>query len=77
MSQDTSTRYATTADIDAARHGEPLRARFRNGITGPWTDGYLIGWVQGKQPWLCAKFADLDATFEECDSYQYCEVYDG
>ena len=71
-----TTRYATITDVDAARHGEPRWARFRNGVTGPWTDGYLVGWVQCDRPWICGKFADVDCTLEECESYQYCEVYE-
>jgi hypothetical protein len=77
MSNTITTRHATIPDIDAARHGEALWARFRNGVTGPWRDGYLVGWIQCDQPWVCGRFADTDHLVEECDYYQYCEVYCG
>ena len=70
------TRDATTTDIDAARHGDAKWARFRNGITDAWRDGYLVGWIQSDQPWVCGRFQDTDHLIEECDFYQYCEVYE-
>lgn len=75
MPNTTRTRYATMHDVDAARHGSAPWERFRNGITGEWKDGYLVGWIQCDQPWVCGRFQDTDHLIEECEFYQYCEVY--
>jgi len=70
-----STRDATISDLNFARNGGAARARFRNGITGPWKDGFLIGWVQCDQPWVYGRYEDTDYLAEDCESYQYCEIY--
>lgn len=75
MPNTTRTRYATIADVDAARYGGARWARFRNGATGEWKDGYLVGWIQCDQPWVYSLFQDTDHLVEECEFYQYCEVY--
>lgn len=66
--------YATIEHLKFARNGGAIRARFRNGVTGPWTTGYLVGWIQCDRPWVCGRFEDTDHLVEECDFFQYCEV---
>lgn len=70
-----STRDATISDLNFARNGGAARARFRNGFHGQWKDGFLIGWVQCDQPWVYGRYEDTDYLAEDCESYQYCEIY--
>ena len=76
MPETITTRIATLTDLAPARVGKAMRARFRNLFHDAWTDGYLVGWIQSDQPWVCGPFEDTDHFSEECEFYQYCEVYE-
>jgi hypothetical protein len=66
-----------------AQNGEPMRARFRDSITEPWSDGWLVGWVKGDYQWMVVgenpddyDFLD-DSTSMDDPNYilaKYCEV---
>lgn len=71
-----STRIATLTDLAPARVSKAMYARFSNGVNEAWHNGYLVGWIHCDQPWVCGRFEDTDHLIEECDFYQYCEVYE-
>ena len=73
---------ASIDHLKYSQNGGALRARFRDGVTDSWTDGYLVGWVQGSHPWMCCDYAPdafdhfnqvLDGAFST-DWFKYCEI---
>jgi hypothetical protein len=70
---------ASVKHLYSAQNGEPMRARFRNWVHSEWTDGFLVGWVKGDQPWISV--SDFPDSFDYCKDdgetclpWKYCEV---
>jgi hypothetical protein len=74
---------ASLKHLYPAQNGEPMRARFRDSITEPWEDGWLVGWAKGERQWIGAwDFPDSLDCYEsmiigdgsELSFFKYCEV---
>ena len=75
-------QQASIEHLKYSQNGGALRARFRDGVTGKWQDGWLVGWVQGDHPWVRCDYAEgcYDFYDQLCDEgftpdlWQYCEI---
>jgi len=71
---------ASIEHLKYSQNGGALRARFRDGVTGSWEQGWLVGWIQGKYQWVaCYDNPDNcntaeDVTYWENHTWQYCEI---
>jgi len=69
-------QQASIEHLKYSQNGGALRARFRNSLHGIWMNGWLVGWVQDDNPWVCCWNApdDFEFRYDESDYYQYCEI---
>jgi hypothetical protein len=82
MAVDYQWEQASVKHLYSAQNGEPMRARFRDSITEPWQDGWLVGWVKGDHQWMVVASDpdDYDFYSDALDGdpsyglFRYCEV---